>query len=165
MHATTRVDEKSGRKIGQHKDLIIGIGNSGRSDDGLGWAFAESVEQSGLCDADVILRYQLQIEDAELISNYDRVLFVDACAQPVERGADIRSVPEVVEYTYSTHALKPEAVVALCHEIYGKQPETRVMAIEGKEWELNIGLSAAGRKNLVTALELFEVFHTEEWAN
>ena len=47
------------------KTLLIGIGNSGRSDDALGWKFVdEFVEYGHLFDLEY--RYQLQIEDAEL---------------------------------------------------------------------------------------------------
>ena len=58
--------------------LLIGIGNSGRSDDGLGWAFVETMAQNEAFTGDTLLRYQLQIEDAAQISEYKQVIFVDA---------------------------------------------------------------------------------------
>ncbi|PSR08953.1 MAG: Ni/Fe hydrogenase, partial [Bacteroidetes bacterium] len=59
------------------RQLLLGIGNSGRADDGLGWAFAEAFsDQADLFEVE--LRYQLQIEDALLISTYQRVVIVDA---------------------------------------------------------------------------------------
>ena len=63
--------------------LIYGIGNVGRQDDGLGWAFVDWLQSQGLCsNADMQRNYQLLLEDAELISNKERVLFIDA----TERG-------------------------------------------------------------------------------
>ena len=38
--------------------LIIGIGNSGRRDDGLGWAFLEALEDLGLDSNQMHYRYQ-----------------------------------------------------------------------------------------------------------
>ena len=41
--------------------LIFGIGNCGRSDDGLGWAFIDWLEERGLCPTSEKRRhYQLQ---------------------------------------------------------------------------------------------------------
>ena len=59
--------------------LIYGIGNVGRQDDGLGWAFVDWLQAEGRCsNAEIQKGYQLLLEDAELISNKQRVLFVDA---------------------------------------------------------------------------------------
>jgi Ni,Fe-hydrogenase maturation factor len=59
------------------RTIILGIGNNGRQDDGLGWLFLDSLKD---LESKLTLeyRYQLQIEDAELISNYKTVIFVDA---------------------------------------------------------------------------------------
>ena len=53
--------------------LLIGIGNSGRQDDGLGWAFLDAVCSQPDLKAQCEYRYQLQIEDAELVSRFERV--------------------------------------------------------------------------------------------
>src|SRR5436190_22585128 len=59
--------------------LIYGIGNVGRQDDGLGWAFVDWLQAQGRCpNAEMLRSYQLLLEDAELISTKQRVLFVDA---------------------------------------------------------------------------------------
>ncbi len=59
--------------------LIYGIGNVGRQDDGLGWAFVDWLEARGRCpNAEIQRNYQLLLEDAELISTKKRVLFIDA---------------------------------------------------------------------------------------
>ena len=59
------------------KTIVIGIGNNGRQDDGLGWMFLDFLDEQN-ANIDLEYRYQLQIEDADLISNYDTVIFVDA---------------------------------------------------------------------------------------
>src|ERR1700736_2899505 len=59
--------------------LIYGIGNVGRQDDGLGWAFVDWLQAEDRCsNAEMLKGYQLLLEDAELISNKERVLFIDA---------------------------------------------------------------------------------------
>jgi len=138
------------------KSLIIGIGNSGRSDDGLGWAFSESVEESELYRGDIVLRYQLQIEDADLISAYDQVLFVDAHSGRVDRGMRCELVDPHIEHSYSTHALLPGAIVGLCKELYDATPKAYILMIEGHEWDLKIGLSEIAQTNLSRALQYFQ---------
>ena len=58
----------------KNKCIIFGIGNSGRQDDGLGWAFLDLLKKNEFEKASFEYKYQLQIEDAELICNYDTVL-------------------------------------------------------------------------------------------
>jgi hypothetical protein len=58
--------------------LVIGYGNPGRHDDGLGPAFAELVEKLDLDHVTVEAGYQLTVEDAAIISEHDVVVFVDA---------------------------------------------------------------------------------------
>ena len=44
--------------------LIIGIGNSSRGDDGLGWAFLDTISQMQPLPGQLEYRYQLVVEDA-----------------------------------------------------------------------------------------------------
>ena len=67
-----------------HKTILIGIGNDGRGDDALGWLFADQFADNSALE--VAYRYQLQIEDAALIGQYDCVVFVDASLPTIETG-------------------------------------------------------------------------------
>ncbi|WP_439882706.1 hypothetical protein ACSX1A_05945 [Pontibacter sp. MBLB2868] len=89
--------------------LLIGIGNAARQDDGLGWAFVERVEQEGLFKGDLLFRFQLNLEDAELISKYKQVIFVDAHKREIPNGFMFeRCVPDAGA-GFSTHQLPPKA--------------------------------------------------------
>ena len=135
------------------KTLLIGIGNSGRSDDGLGWAFADHL-QGDPC-LEVIYRYQLQVEDAELISKYPDVWFVDASHKPSPIGFTCERIRGAGHFPYTTHALHPEAVVQLCQEVFGKSPRARLLGISGEAFELGHGLSTTARERLDKALKYF----------
>ena len=56
----------------------------GRGDDALGWLFADQFADNSVLE--VAYRYQLQIEDAALIGQYDCVVFVDANLLEIETG-------------------------------------------------------------------------------
>lgn len=138
------------------KSLMIGIGNGGRSDDGLGWAFVEAVEKGGDFPGDTLLRYQLQVEDADLISQYDQVIFVDAYQGGLEDGYTFKKCLAAKDFSFTTHRLPPETVLYLCQELYQKNPNAYMLLIDGEKWELEIRLSELGQKNLQKALNFFE---------
>jgi hydrogenase maturation protease len=134
------------------KTLVLAIGNSGRQDDGLGWAFGEALEKDGQFEGEVHYRYQLQVEDADLVTTADRVVFVDAFKDPLPDGFQWKKIAPNADFEFTTHALSPEAVLFFCEQLYGRVPDAYCMLISGEAWELEIGLTERGKKNLELAL-------------
>lgn len=134
------------------KTLLLAIGNDARQDDGLGWAYARALEAQGGFGGAVEYRYQLQIEDADLIAQYDTAIFVDASKTALPEGYVFTRLAPALEFAFSTHALSPAAVLSLCETVYGRCPEAWLLAIAGEAWELEFGLSEAGERNLAAAL-------------
>ena len=60
------------------KVLLIGYGNPGRLDDGLGPALATAIEKLGIEGVTVDAAYQLSVEDAAAAAEHDIVVFADA---------------------------------------------------------------------------------------
>ncbi len=137
------------------RTLVLGIGNSGRKDDGLGWKFIDFLNEQGIKDLELDYRYQLQIEDAELISHYDRIIFVDATKETTKEGFYLKPCARERLKELNSHSLHPDTVHSLCSAIYGKDPECLILGIEGKEWELKTGLSSEARRNLERAKRYF----------
>jgi len=135
------------------KILLIGIGNKGRGDDGLGWAFADRFKEADRFE--VVYRYQLQIEDAELISQYERVWFVDASHQVLHNGFSCERLKGEGRFNFTTHSLHPEAVVQLCHQLFQRRPETHLLGISGADFELGHGMSPAAVQHLDEAFNYF----------
>ena len=135
--------------------LVIGIGNCGRADDGLAWAFLEQLETEDT-DINIAYRYQLQIEDAELISRHSAVLFVDASEEVLPAGFEFRICQPTPQFEYSTHALSPETITGLCRQLYNAAPQAYLLAIQGYEWGLREGLSRNAHQNLANALKFFQ---------
>jgi len=135
--------------------IVLGIGNNGRQDDGLGWMFLDFLEEQN-SDIDIEYRYQLQIEDADLISNYETVIFVDATKEETEEGFYLEPCHPSEKYSFSTHALAPETVLYLSDKLYDHNPDASIFAIQGYDWELMIGLSEKGTINLDKAIKYFK---------
>ena len=144
------------KDLNQKNTLLIAIGNSARSDDGLGWAFLDHLRQSKRFLGKSVYCYQLQVEDAEMISHYPRVIFVDAWTNDSEHCFAWEKTEAQNDFTFTTHALTPESVLFLCQDLYQQSPQAYTLKIRGKEWELEEGLSDRARSNLQEAIEFFD---------
>ena len=141
------------------KILLYGYGNPGRQDDGLGNAFINDIEEwvkkQGLEGFSFDSNYQLNIEDALEISNYDLVVFVDASVEEIEDFC-ISKVDASTKVTFTTHAASPGYVVGLCKKMYNKAPVTLLLHIKGYEWKLDEGLTEKAKQNLEKAIIYFK---------
>lgn len=159
------IAQRIGWRAGQ-RVLIYGIGNVGRQDDGLGIRLVERLEEAGLPPGvDLEANYQLNVEDALLISQYESVIFVDASreacfpgrpmdppdAHVTERPFTLREVRPAAELAFSTHAMSPAAVMSLCEEIYGVRPRAWLLALPGYEWGISEQMTDRAQRNLVQA--------------
>ncbi len=140
-----------------HADfLVYGIGNIGRQDDGLGWAFIDWLEGSGLCaKARTTRHYQLHLEDADLISTCRKVLFVDATKVADVTDIRLENVSPKLDFSFTSHALSIPAIMATCQLCFDRVPDVQLLTIRGYEWELQEGLTPAAATNLQTAIDFF----------
>ncbi len=130
--------------------LVYGIGNVGRQDDGLGWAFVDWLEASGRSGEATLHRgYQPVLEDADLVSRFARVLFVDATKDPaVDTVAVTRPVP-AYDVPFSSHALTVPTLLATARLCFDAEPEAWLIALRGHSFDLEVGLSPGARASLV----------------
>ena len=132
------------------KTLVIGFGNPGRTDDGLGPALAEKVESWRKPSIAVLVDYQLNIEHAGEVAEADLVIFIDAS---IEASAPFRfyRLEPADRNDFTTHAMVPETVLETCRKVYGKAPPTFVLAVRGDSFELSEGFSSAAEQNMKEA--------------
>lgn len=142
--------------LNQKDTLLIAIGNSARKDDGLGWAFLEGLKKQNCFTGKSTSCYQLQVEDAEMISKYRTIIFVDATVEHLPSGYALEEIAALNDFTFTTHALTPQAVLFLCKNLYSRVPKAYTLKIQGIHWELKIGLSQTAKKNLEKALKTFK---------
>lgn len=140
--------------------LVYGYGNPGRQDDGLGIRLVEELEnwsKDGYC---VNIRfdsnYQLNIEDAEVISHYDLVVFADASVEELPDGLALTYLTGENELAFTTHFASPGYIVHLCSKVFEKCPESYLLHIRGYEWEFREGISGKAGVNLDKAVDLMK---------
>ena len=135
------------------RTLLIGYGNPGRLDDGLGPACAQAVETLSLPGVTVETNYQLNVEDAALLAGCDVVVFADASVSG-DGPFELRPVAPAEELSFSTHSVGPGALVALARDLYRATPRAFTLAIRGYEFnEFEERLSERATSNLDAAVE------------
>ena len=144
------------------KTLIYGYGNPGRQDDAIGIMLAEKLEHwAGNEGYDWISfdsNYQLNIEDAATISDYERVIFADASKEDHIESHLLQALQPSARVEFTMHAVSPAFILHLCQSIYGKLPEAWLLHIRGYEWELREGLTIKASQNLENAIKEIKKF-------
>ncbi|MDD2878666.1 MAG: hydrogenase maturation protease [Acidiphilium sp.] len=133
--------------------LVLGYGNPGRQDDGLGPAAAAEIEALGWPGVTTRDNYQLVIEDVVDIAAHDVVWFVDAAREGCE-PYEVRSLSPAFDITFTSHLVKPETLLAMASQYYGKSPEAYLLGIRGYQFEFIEELTEFARNNLSQAMEV-----------
>ena len=138
----------------QPSSLIYGIGNVGRRDDGLGWAFIDRLEaRQPLPRALLHRNYQLNLEDAHLISEFARVLFVDATKDPSVSSFSLTRPEPKLDFSFTSHAISVPSILATTKQCFGYLPQVYLLAIRGYQWQLQMGLTEPAEQNLGDSLK------------
>lgn len=133
-------------------------------DDGVGWHVVQSLEQS-LPECSVVAIHQLTPEWAELISQVELVVFVDAAVSgnPGEIGC-LRLEPKTSQN--GSHELSAEGVLSMAADLYGRCPTAYIVTVVGGSFEISQSLTNPVAESVPLAarlvLELIEKNKTPE---
>jgi hydrogenase maturation protease len=138
------------------KVLLIGYGNPGRLDDGLGPALAAAVRQMELERVTVESCYQLAVEHAEQAAHYDVVVFADAAVDGAEPFRWERLEP-TMDVAFTTHSVAPAAILGLAQHLFQATTDGYVLGIRGYEFDdFGEQLSPLAQDNLAAAVQFFQ---------
>lgn len=133
--------------------LVLGYGNPGRCDDGLGPALAARVEALNIPGVRVESAHQLNVEDASTVAEYDVVVFLDAClcAPPPYFMRALEPRTGTMEFT--THSLAPEGVMGLVQDVLKADTKGYALAVRGYDFHtFGDEISPEAADNLEAAL-------------
>jgi hydrogenase maturation protease len=135
------------------KTLVIGYGNTLRSDDGVGVWVADRIAALHLPEVDVKTCHQLFPELAADIIPYDTVIMVDASAsgEPMTVRKSFSS-PE--HLPSSNHTISPEILHQLAHEMYGATVDLRVYTVRGESFAFGSMLSPVVKERATKTVSL-----------
>jgi len=135
--------------------LVIGYGNTLRSDDGVGPRVAEAVERLQLPGVRTLICQQLSPEHAEPVSRARVVVFVDAA---VDAPQEVRLRPlEPGDTTQlMAHAADPRTMLALARDVFGHAPEAWWLTIPALDLEFGEALSSETRHGFDKAVRMIQ---------
>jgi len=140
--------------------LLIGYGNPGRADDGLGPALVERLRCDGCPGVILDSDNQLTVEHAYDLAPHQTVVFADA-AMRGQAPFTFRLLEAREPRSFTTHSLAPEAVLFLARTLFGAKTEAYLLGIRGYEFDLfRESLSAAAQRNLELASRFVLKFST-----
>lgn len=146
---------------GPPRILILGYGNPGREDDGLGPEIVEELEKLQLPGLTLDADYQLSIEHAADLEQADKVIFVDAAVKGPE-PFQLKRLEASRSIEFTSHALGPESVLAICEDTYQWRPEALLVGVRGYSFEFAEGLTEKAQQNRGKALELIKLL-IDQW--
>ena len=132
--------------------LVIGYGNTLRSDDGVGPRVAERVEALQLAGVTTLTCGLLTPELADPISRVDRVVFVDASLE-ARSDVELRALCPSASAQVMAHAADPRSLLALSRDVFGHAPEAWWLTIPVENLSFGEQLSGLAERGYADALE------------
>ncbi|HBB36354.1 MAG TPA: hydrogenase maturation protease [Cyanobacteria bacterium UBA8803] len=147
--------------ISQNPVVVIGYGNSLRSDDGVGQLVATQVQGWELPSLRVLAVHQLTPELAETLESAKYAIFIDAC--PVSEaetdsaggshGVQVCPLQPMDAENFSMgHVSDPRSLLALTQVVYGHSPPAWLITIPAINFEFGENLSPLAQQGVTLAL-------------
>jgi hydrogenase maturation protease len=135
--------------------LIIGYGNTLRSDDGVGPKVAEAAAALKLPNTEVLVCDLLTPEVADPVSKSRRVVFVDAAVDAPEE-VQLRPLEPADSSQLMAHAADPRTLLALARDVFGHAPQAWWLTIPVRDIAIGEKLSPMAKRGMATALRELE---------
>ncbi|MGF1541406.1 MAG: hydrogenase maturation protease [Pleurocapsa sp.] len=132
--------------------LVIGYGNSLRSDDGIGVRIAEIVATWQLPQVRSRFIHQLTPELAAEIAEVDVVIFVDAGWTKELDAIELRQLKPLNISEFRTHFGDPATILTLTHALYGKCPQAWWLIVPGVNFQFGDRFSGVAETGISQAL-------------
>lgn len=142
------------------KILIIGIGNTLRSDDGVGAFVCTSIDKMNLPGVTIDIVQQLQVEMIEEMTHYDHVILVDAST--ANDTIQFESLQENLQQTVSSsHHINASLVQTLSQKLYNKTLSIYLCAIPASNFDTGDTLSIQTEEIANEAIVLIKTWITK----
>jgi len=135
------------------KILVIGFGNTLRTDDGVGPRVAAAVSSWGVPGVESIAVHQLTPELADSLASAELALFVDARLAGRNASLEIQPLQPSVSRETLGHTSDPRSLLTLTLTIYGRYPRSWLVTVPAANFSLGEVLSTTGDCGAEHALE------------
>lgn len=132
--------------------LVIGYGNTLRSDDGVGPRTVEIIEGLNLPGVCTMSCDLLTPELADPVAACDQVVFVDASVDAPSE-VQLRPLLPAESSQVMAHAADPRTVLALARDVFGRSPRAWWLTIPVENLGIGESLSPCALRGLSEAVE------------
>lgn len=136
--------------------LVIGYGNTLRSDDAAGQRVAEIVAECHYPQVQALAVHQLTPELADPLSTARLAIFIDVYA-PNDHTTDVQVIEltpaHSPEPTPLGHTADPRSLLALTQQVYGVAPLSWWVLVPGVNFEFGEELSPVTQQGVAVALD------------
>ena len=132
--------------------LVIGYGNSLRSDDGIGIKIAQIVEGWRLPGVRSLSLHQLTPELTTELAEVDLAIFVDACQPCDSDRVKLYPLNSSTSIVFGSHFSNPEALLSLTRVLFNKCPQAWWLIVPGINFQLGEKLSPQAQQGIDRAL-------------
>lgn len=134
------------------KILVIGLGNPLREDDGIGAEVVEILEKrmapATREKVTLLAGHQVDLIQAAIIKDYDKVIFVDAQTGMSSQPVQIKKMtPANDAPTFTSHIGSIPVLLSITERVFGQVPDCYLVAVQGSDFAFEHSLSAAGKNN------------------
>ncbi|MFE4107587.1 hydrogenase maturation protease [Almyronema epifaneia] len=136
--------------------LVIGYGNTLRSDDGVGWRVAEQVEDWQWPGVRSLACHQLTPELAADMAPVATVIFVDAVSADLMPQVQIEPLQPSQQQASLGHFSQPRSLLALTQALYSHTPTAYAIWIPAANFEFGEQLSSLAQAGALQALEIIQ---------
>lgn len=147
-----------------NKILLLGYGNPGRQDDGLGPLFVKKMSELNISNnIDYDIDYQLTLETSLDLVKYNEVIFVDAILEG-DKPYDFTAINSSNNLLFNTHSVTPESLINLTNNLYEVYPKAYILAIRGYNFnEFGEHISEQAQNNLIQAFDFMKKYLTNKF--
>ncbi len=137
--------------------LVIGYGNTLRSDDGVGPKVADALEALHLPGVEVLACDLLAPELAEPVSRANFAVFVDA-AVDAPREVQLRPLQPAESSQLMAHSANPRTLLALARDVFGHAPRAWWLTIPAENLGIGEELSPLTQSGFGEAMKMLQAF-------
>ena len=133
--------------------LIIGIGNTLRSDDGIGAHICNLLEAKKLNGVETMIVQQLDITMAETIATFNKVIFVDAAVNEATVSFQPVLLNEPLSSSF-THHVNAAMLAGLAAKLYPGNTGYYLCTVGGNDFEMGTALSTTAQTTAKQAIDI-----------
>ena len=154
-----------------NKTLFLGYGNPDRGDDGAAWHILNQLfiymekPNTDLFTSDLValnetvdvwFNFQLLPEYAEIISGYQKAVFIDAHTGEIKEDLSFQKLAPAYANSPFTHHMTSSSLLSIVESITGRYPESWMVSIRGYDFKFDCSLSPKTKKLCGQALTLLK---------